>query len=125
MPFGVKNSKDITIKGTSAYGRQSNWNLGSGGTAKISTSVQGKTFTAIEKGQVVSLKLVAFGSQFALYVDGQLMYIGSYEDSSFGEGLDYSKGTFGFTFGGGSYQIQSISVKSVSQMDKEVFNTGA
>ena len=115
----------ITIKGTSAYGRQSNWNLGSGGTAKISTSVQGKTFTAIEKGQVVSLKLVGFGSQFALYVDGQLMYIGSYEDSSFGEGLDYSKGTFGFTFGGGSYQIQSISVKSVSQMDKEVFNIGA
>ena len=114
----------IVIKGTSAYGRQSNWNLAPGSTAKTSTSVQGNKFTAIQKGQVVTLKLVAFGSQFALYVDGQLMYIGSYEDSSFGTGLDYSKGTFGFTFGGGSYQIQSISVKSVSQMDKEVFNTG-
>ena len=53
------------------------------------------------------------------------MYIGSYEHSSFGTGLDYSQGTFGFTCGGGSYLIQSVSVKSVSQMDKEVFNTGA
>ena len=115
----------VTINGASQYGRQSNWNIAPGNIAKTSTSVKGGTFAKIQKGQVVTLKLVVFGSQFALYVDGQLMYIGSYEHSSFGTGLDYSQGTFGFTCGGGSYLIQSISVKSVSQMDKEVFNTGA
>lgn len=115
----------LVLNGKVSFGRQANWFLGKSGaaTAKNSTSVQKGTVSAFTKGQVVTLKIVAYEMNFAFYLDGQLLYVASYDDSSFGA-YDFSQGTVGFTCGGGEYLIQSAVVRSGSQVEKSVFSKG-
>ncbi len=115
----------LVMNGKVSFGRQANWFLGKSGaaTAKNSTSVQKGTVSSFEKGQVVTLKIVAYEMNFAFYLDDQLLYVARYDDSSFGA-YDFSYGTVGFTCGGGEYLIQSAVVRSVSQVEKLAFGKG-
>lgn len=114
----------LVLKGTASYGQQRNWFIGTNGNSKNSTSVVCGTIPAFTKGQVLTIKVVAYGMQFAFYLNNELLYIGNYADASFATGYDYSQGTFGFTFGGGEYLIQSVVVRSVSNIEKAVFSKG-